>query len=297
MSSQPIAPAAEIGVEQLFADLEAKVRDFRPKDELAPLEKAFRFASEHHRRQKRDSGEPFMNHPLMVSHTLADMRMDLVCIETGLLHDVVEDTGVPIEEIRKNFGEEVARCVDGVTKLGKLDFYSAEDRQAESFRKMLLAMVNDIRVIIVKLADRLHNMRTLRFLSPERQQRIAKETMEIYAPIAHRLGMGKIRGELEDLSFRYIHPEGYEHVIASLETKKHASIQLLNEIRQTVDTELRREGIPAKVESRMKRAYSVYQKMKRQKIGVDQVYDLLALRIVTDSVKNCYAALGVIHNE
>src|SRR5204863_2972256 len=179
----------------------------------------------------------------------------------------------------------------------KLDFYSAEDRQAESFRKMLLAMVNDIRVIIVKLADRLHNMRTLRFLSPERQQRIAKETMEIYAPIAHRLGMGKVRGELEDLAFRYIDPEGYDDVMRSLETKRHASEELLNEIRQTVEAELRREGIPAKVESRMKRAYSVYQKMKRQKIGVDQVYDLLALRIVTDSVKNCYAALGVIHNE
>src|SRR5260370_3482534 len=296
MSSQPIAPAAEIGVEQLFADLEAKVREFRPKDDLAPLEKAFRFASEHHRRQKRDSGEPFMNHPLMVSHTLADMRMDLVCIETGLLHDVVEDTGVPIEEIRKNFGEEVARCVDGVTKLGKLDFYSAEDRQAESFRKMLLAMVEDIRVIIVKLADRLHNMRTLGFLSPERQQRIAKETLQIYAPIAHRLGMGKMRGELEDLAFRYIDREACEDVMRSIETKRHGAEELLEEIRRTVAAALRREGIPAKVEARMKRAYSVYQKMKRQKIGVDQVYDLLALRIVTDSVKNCCAALEVMHN-
>ena len=297
MSSQPVAPEADVAVERLFTELEAKVREYRPKDDLAPLEKAYRFASAHHNRQLRDSGEPYMNHPLLVAHSLADMRMDIVCIETGLLHDVVEDTAVTLDEIRKDFGDEVAGCVDGVTKLGKLDFYSAEDRQAESFRKMLLAMVNDIRVIIVKLADRLHNMRTLRFLSPERQQRIAKETMEIYAPIAHRLGMGKIRGELEDLSFRYIDPEGYEDVIASLETKKHASIELLNEIRQTVETELRREGIPAKVESRMKRAYSVYQKMKRQKIGVDQVYDLLALRIVTDSVKNCYAALGVIHNE
>src|SRR6267378_20505 len=197
MSSQPVAP--EAGVDQLFTELEAKVREYRPKDDIAPLEKAFQFASAHHHRQKRDSGEPYMNHPLLVSHSLADMRMDLVSIETGLLHDVVEDTEVTIEDIRKNFGEEVARCVDGVTKLGKLDFYSAEDRQAESFRKMLLAMVEDIRVIIVKLADRLHNMRTLDFLSPERQQRIAKETLEIYAPIAHRLGMGKVRGELEDL--------------------------------------------------------------------------------------------------
>src|SRR4030095_8264186 len=201
MSSQPIAPEVEVGVEQLFAELETKVREYRPKDDLSAVEKAYRFASAHHSRQKRDSGEPYMVHPLLVSHSLADMRMDLVSIETGLLHDVVEDTDVTVEEIRKNFGEEVARCVDGVTKLSKLDFYSAEERQAESFRKMLLAMVNDIRVIIVKLADRLHNMRTLKFLSPERQQRIAKETIEIYAPIAHRLGMGKIRGELEDLAF------------------------------------------------------------------------------------------------
>jgi guanosine-3',5'-bis(diphosphate) 3'-pyrophosphohydrolase len=297
MSSQPIAPEAETGVGQLFADLEAKVREFRPKDDLTALEKAYRFASEHHSRQKRDSGEPFMNHPLMVSHTLADMKMDLVCIETGLLHDVVEDTSVSIEDIRKNFGEEVARCVDGVTKLGKLDFFSAEDRQAESFRKMLLAMVEDIRVIIVKLADRLHNMRTLDFLSPERQQRIAQETLEIYAPIAHRLGMGKVRGELEDLAFRYIDREACDEVVRSIETKRHGTEELLQEIRRTVEAELRREGIPAKVEARMKRAYSVYQKMKRQKIGVDQVYDLLALRIITDSVKNCYAALGVIHNE
>jgi guanosine-3',5'-bis(diphosphate) 3'-pyrophosphohydrolase len=297
MSSQPVAPETEAGVERLFAELEAKIREFRPKDDLTAIEKAYRFANEHHSRQKRDSGEPYMNHPLLVAHSLADMRMDLVCIETGLLHDVVEDTGVTVEDVRKQFGDEVARCVDGVTKLGKLDFYSAEDRQAESFRKMLLAMVEDIRVIIVKLADRLHNMRTLEFLAPERQQRIAKETLEIYAPIAHRLGMGKVRGELEDLAFRYIDPEGYSDVRQSIETKRHATEELLNDIRKTVEAELRREGIPAKVESRMKRAYSVYQKMKRQKIGVDQVYDLLALRILTDSVKNCYAALGVIHNE
>src|SRR5712691_8814302 len=210
MSSQPVAPEVEAGVERLFVELDAKIREFRPKDNLAPLEKAFQFASAHHHRQKRDSGEPYMNHPLLVSHSLADMRMDLVCIETGLLHDVVEDTDVTIEEIRKNFGEEVARCVDGVTKLGKLDFFSAEERQAESFRKMLLAMVNDIRVIIVKLADRLHNMRTLSVLSPERRERIAKETRDIYAPIANRLGMSKVKNELEELSFRYLEPQAYE---------------------------------------------------------------------------------------
>ena len=158
----------------------------------------------------RDSGEPYMVHPVMVAHILADMRMDMVAMETGLLHDVVEDTSVTVEQVRKEFGEEVARCVDGVTKLTKLDFFSAEERQAESFRKMLLAMVEDIRVIMVKLADRMHNMRTLGYLSPERRERIARETIEIYAPIAHRLGMGKVRGELEDLAFQHLEPDAYQ---------------------------------------------------------------------------------------
>jgi GTP pyrophosphokinase len=180
----------------LYAELEAKIREYRPKDDLAALQKAFRFASKYHEGQTRDSGEPYMAHPVMVAHILADMRMDVVAMETGLLHDVVEDTSVTVEQVRKEFGPEVARCVDGVTKLTKLDVFSAEDRQAESVRKMLLAMVEDIRVILVKLADRIHNMRTLGYLSPERRERIARETIEIYAPIAHRLGMGKVRGEL-----------------------------------------------------------------------------------------------------
>ena len=285
-------------VDQLFAELVAKAREARPRDDVASLEKAFRFASQHHKLQTRASGEPYMIHPLMVAHILADMRMDVVSLETGLLHDVVEDTSVTVEEVRKTFGEEVARCVDGVTKLSKLDFFSAEDRQAESFRKMLLAMVNDLRVIIVKLADRLHNMRTLGHLpQAERRERIARETIEIYAPIAHRLGMGKMRGELEDLAFRHLDPEASAEISRTIETHRETSEAFLHKIRQTVESELRREGIPARVDGRVKRAYSVYQKMKRQKINMDQVYDLLALRIVTDSVKNCYAALGVIHNE
>ena len=193
----------------MYGELEAKIREYRPKDDLAPLEKAFRFARKYHEGQTRDSGEPYMLHPVMVAHILADMRMDVVAMVTGLLHDVVEDTSVTVEQVRKEFGEEVARCVDGVTKLSKLDFYSAEDRQAESFRKMLLAMVEDIRVIMVKLADRMHNMRTLGYLSPERRERIARETLEIYAPIAHRLGMGKVRGELEDLAFQHLEPDAY----------------------------------------------------------------------------------------
>jgi len=284
-------------IEQLFRELEAKVRDYRPRDDFSQLEKAFRLALELHKGQLRQSGEPYMVHPLMVAHILADMRMDLTTIETGLLHDLVEDTRVTPDDIRKSFGDEVARCVDGVTKLSKLDVFNAEERQAESFRKMLLAMVDDIRVIIVKLADRLHNMRTLGYLSAERRSHVASETIEIYAPIAHRLGMGKVRGELEDLAFRHLDPEAFEEIARTIESKRHANEEFLNEIRQTVESELRREGIPARVEGRLKRPYSVYQKIKRQKIGIEQVYDLMALRIITDSVKNCYAALGVIHNE
>jgi guanosine-3',5'-bis(diphosphate) 3'-pyrophosphohydrolase len=238
-----------------------------------------------------------MAHSVRVARILAEMRMDLVAMQTGLLHDVVEDTSVTVEQVRKEFGEEVARCVDGVTKLTKLDFFSAEDRQAESVRKMLLAMVEDIRVIMVKLADRIHNMRTLSYLNAERRQRIARETLEIYAPIAHRLGMGKVRGELEDLAFQYLEPDAYKEIAGAIETSRESNEEFLAEVRRTVEAELRREAIPARIDGRLKRPYSVFQKMRRQKILLDQVYDLTALRIVTDSVKNCYAALGVIHNE
>jgi GTP pyrophosphokinase len=289
--------ATDDAVERLRGDLEARVREYRPKDDLSALDKAFRFARQCHEGQTRDSGEPYMVHPATVALILADMRMDPVAIQTGLLHDVVEDTSVTVEQVRKEFGEEVARSVDGVTKLTKLDFFSAEERQAESVRKMLLAMVEDIRVILVKLADRLHNMRTLGFLSPERRERIARETAEIYAPIAHRLGMGKVRNELEDLAFQHLEPDAYKEIVAAIESRRHSNDEFLGEIRRTVEAELRREGIPARVESRMKRPYSVFQKMRRQKIVLDEVYDLMAMRIVTDSVKNCYAALGVIHNE
>ena len=280
-----------------FEDLLATIRESRPKEDLSPIEKAYHFASQYHAGQKRASGEPYMCHPLAVAKILARMRLDAVSIETGLLHDIVEDTSVTTADIQKNFSDEVARCVDGVTKLSKINFYSAEDRQAENYRKMLLAMVNDIRVIIVKLADRLHNMRTLGSLSLERRERIARETLEIYAPIAHRLGMGKIRGELEDLAFQNLDPQAFAEISATIETQRTANEEYLEKMRRTVESELRREGIPARVEARVKRAYSVYQKLKRQKIAIEQVYDLLAIRIITDSVKNCYHALGVIHNE
>jgi GTP pyrophosphokinase len=284
-------------VENLYRVLRDKVRTLRPKDDLKRLDKAFAYATRCHAGQKRESGEPYVFHPLNVAILLADMQMDQVCLETALLHDVVEDCGVPVEDIRKNFGEDVARCVDGVTKLGKLNFYSHEQRQAESVRKMLLAMVDDIRVILVKLADRIHNVRTLGFLPREKQERIAQETIDIYAPIAHRLGMGKVRGELEDLAFCYLRPEEYKELAAQIESKRVANEVFLEDVQRTVESKLRAEGIPARVEGRVKRAYSVYEKLRKQKISVDQVYDLLAMRIVTDSVKNCYAALGVIHNE
>ncbi len=284
-------------VDGQYLGLRSFLQELRPKEDFTPLDQAYRFAAKHHGAQTRTSGEPYMVHPLEVTRILADMNMDMLCLQTGLLHDVVEDTGTGLEEIRREFGEDVARCVDGVTKLSKLSVYSAEDRQAESVRKMLLAMVNDIRVILVKLADRVHNMRTLDCLSRERQERIARETLEIYAPIAHRLGMGKIRGELEDLSFHYLEPESAGELARLIESKRHENEAYLLQIKEAIEAKLRAEGIPARVEGRLKRAYSVYQKMKRQKIAVDQVYDLMALRIVTDSVKNCYAALGVIHHE
>ncbi|HYZ86478.1 MAG TPA: RelA/SpoT family protein, partial [Bryobacteraceae bacterium] len=284
-------------LDQLYEQLESTVRSARPNENFDSLRQAYEFARDQHANQKRDSGEPYLTHPLAVAQILAEMSMDMVCIETGLLHDTIEDTGATLEEIKTRFGPEVARCVDGVTKIGKLKLHSREERQSENLRKMLLAMVTDIRVILVKLADRLHNMRTLDSVSRERQERTAQETLDIYGPLAHRLGMGKVRGELEDLAFQYLEPEAYRELKAQMETRRRENDESLGRIRSDIDLKLRREGVPARVEGRLKRAYSVYQKLKRQKIPIDQVYDLMALRIITDSVKNCYAALGVIHNE
>jgi GTP pyrophosphokinase len=215
----PVPPPAQSTVAEAFQHLRKTIQEYRPNDDITPIDRAFHFAEALHKDQFRASGEPYMSHPVAVADILAHMRMDAVSIETGLLHDVVEDTSASSEQVRKEFGEEVARCVDGVTKLTKLDFSSAEDRQAESYRKMLLAMVNDIRVMIVKLADRLHNMRTLGALSKERRERIAHETVEIYAPIAHRLGMGKVRGELEDLAFQFLDPEAFAEISHSIEER------------------------------------------------------------------------------
>ncbi|MCC6391860.1 MAG: bifunctional (p)ppGpp synthetase/guanosine-3',5'-bis(diphosphate) 3'-pyrophosphohydrolase [Bryobacterales bacterium] len=295
--AKPLEPWEQPEVEAAYRALEDKVRSYRPSDDLGPLRRAFEQAAYWHRTRKRASGEPYILHPIAVSTILAEEQMDMVCLQTGLLHDVVEDEDVSAEEIRRLFGDEVAAVVDGVTKLGKLKLASREERQAESLRKMLLAMTSDIRVIIVKLADRMHNLQTLDSLSRERQERIAHETLDIYVPIAHRLGMGRIRAQLEDNAFKYQDPEAFAEIMRQLESQRQANEEYLEQIKQAVETKLARENVPARVFGRLKRPYSIYQKMKRQKIGMDQVYDLLAIRIITDSVKNCYAALGVIHNE
>lgn len=280
-----------------YEQLEAKLKERRPGEDLGLIRRAFEFAAQRHAGQKRASGEPYMAHPLAVADILAEMQMDHVCLVTALLHDTLEDTSATLEEIRRQFGEEVARCVNGVTKLSKIEMHNREERQAESVRKMLLAMVEDIRVIIVKLADRLHNLRTLDSLPRERQERIAAETLELYAPIAHRLGMGKLRAELEDLGFQYLDPDTWREVTQAIEERRRSSHLDLEEIRAHIEKRLAEEGIPARVEARIKRPWSVYQKLKRQRITIEQVYDLLGVRIITDSVKNCYAALGIIHQE
>ncbi len=279
-----------------FADIVRKVEASRPGEDLTLLRRAYEFSLAEHRTQKRLSGEPFVSHPLEVANVLAEMKLDVVCLAGGMLHDVVEDTPTTIERVRQEFGPEVARIVEGVTKISRIEFSSSEEQQAENFRKMLLAMVEDIRVVLVKLADRLHNMRTLEALPSEKRLRVARETMDIYAPIAHRLGMGKMRGELEDLAFRHLDPEAFEEVKKAVESRRKLSEEFLHEVRAEVEAKMKQLGIPARVEGRIKRLYSIYNKLQRQKISIDQVYDLLALRIVTDTVKNSYSALGIIHN-
>ena len=278
-----------------FEEIAGKVQAYRPGDDLALLRKAYEFSAAEHRTQKRLSGEPYLSHPLEVANVLADMKLDVVCLAGGMLHDVVEDTPTTIDRVRQEFGADVAHIVEGVTKISKLQFETQEEQQAENLRKMFLAMVDDIRVVLVKLADRLHNMRTLAALPPDKQKRVAQETLEIYAPIAHRLGMGKVRGELEDLAFRYLEPEAYEEVRNAVESRRKPSEEFLAEVQAQVESVMKKNGIPAHVEGRIKRLYSIWRKMQRQEITIEKVYDLLAVRIITDSDKNCYAALGMIH--
>ncbi len=279
-----------------FRELMRRMRANRPNDDLELIRKAYEFSQKHHSGQSRASGQPYLVHPLEVALVLAEMKMDPVAIAAGLLHDSVEDTSVTVVDIRKEFGEQVAHIVEGVTKISAIDFATREEQQAENLRKMMLAMVDDIRVVLIKLADRLHNMRTLEHLLPERQQKIARETLDIYAPIAHRLGMGKIRGELEDLGFRYVDPIGYQQVHDAVEARRKAGEAFLARVEAVFRDKLKEAGITATVESRIKRLYSIHKKLQRQKIAVEQVYDLYAMRVVTQSVQDCYAVLGIIHN-
>src|SRR5579862_1070827 len=279
-----------------FRDLMKEMQENRPQDDLTIVKKAYDYSLKHHEGQTRASGEPYLVHPLEVALVLAEMKMDPVAIAAGLLHDSVEDTSVTIVDIRKEFGEQVAHIVEGVTKISKIDFATREEAQAENLRKMMLAMVDDIRVVLIKLADRLHNMRTLEHLPPERQQKIARETLDIYASIAHRLGMGKIRGELEDLGFRYVDPIGYQQVHDAVEARRKAGEAFLARVEQIFRDKLKEAGITATVESRIKRLYSIHKKLQRQHIAVEQVYDLYAMRVITRSVQDCYAVLGIIHN-
>jgi GTP pyrophosphokinase len=279
-----------------FEDLIEKVRSTHPDADIELLRRAYVFSAFEHKGQVRHSGEPYLVHPLLVADLLADMRLDVVAVAAGLLHDIVEDTQTPIERIRELFGPDIAHVVEGVTKLGAISFSSSEERQAENFRKMLLAMVDDIRVILVKLADRLHNMRTLHHLPEERRIKIAQETRDIYAPIANRLGMSKIKNELEELAFRYLEPKSFEGLRRKVESRRRATEGLIEELTKTISAKLAEAQVPIiHIDGRIKRLFSIHQKLKRQKIELDQVYDFMALRIVTDSVRDCYAALGIIH--
>ena len=279
-----------------FEDLVDKVRATNSDADVELLRRAYTFSAFAHKGQVRHSGEPYLVHPLEVADLLVDMKLDVVAIAAGLLHDIVEDTDTSIDQIKELFGADVAHVVEGVTKLGAIPFSSSEERQAENFRKMLLAMVDDIRVILVKLADRLHNMRTLQHLPEERRVKIAQETRDIYAPIANRLGMSKVKNELEELAFRYLEPKAYDALRQQVEARRRATEGLIDELTKTISAKLAEAQIPIiSIDGRIKRLFSIHQKLKRQKIGLDQVYDFMALRIITSSVKDCYAALGIIH--
>ena len=279
-----------------FEEILDRVAKHHPGDNLDLIRRAYIFSAKEHKGQLRASGEPYLTHPLEVANLLAEMKMDAVTVSVGLLHDVVEDTLTTLDKIEELFGPDVAHIVDGVTKISQIPFTSKEEKQAENFRKMLLAMTDDIRVIMVKFADRLHNMRTLAYLTADRREAIARETMDIYAPLANRLGMGKIRGELEDLSFSYLDPKAYQELKDIVEKNRRKHEAFLAEVTKIVEDKMKEHDIPCFTESRIKRLYSIFLKLKKQRITIDQVYDLLALRIITDNVKNCYAALGVIHN-
>ena len=269
---------------------------FKPEECLI-VQKAFDYAQKAHDGQKRLSGEPYFNHCVITADTLLDQIPDPYIVCGGLLHDVLEDTSITIEKLKKDFPEPIADLVEGVTKISGLKFQSAREKQMESFRKMFLAMAKDIRVILIKMADRLHNMRTIRFLPPERQNETAKETLEIYAPLAHRLGMAKIKAEFEDSAMAIIYPKEYNEIVRELEKKKNYWERLINEIKNTLGTILKEHNIPFEIQGRIKHIFSIYRKMMKQRLKLSEVYDLLAIRIITDTEVNCYEIFGLVHSK
>ena len=289
-------PADFTSPEVLYQDLIRSIRKYHPSDDISQIEKAYKIAREAHKDQKRKSGEPYIIHPLCVAIILADLELDKETIIAGILHDVVEDTIMTLGEVEKEFGAEVALLVDGVTKLTQLSWSMDKvEIQAENLRKMFLAMAKDIRVILIKLADRLHNMRTLQYMKPEKQKEKARETMDIYAPIAHRLGISKIKVELDDLSLKYLQPEVYYDLSEKISLRKDAREAFVQSIVDEVSAHIREAGIEARVDGRVKHFFSIYKKMVNQDKTLDQIYDLFAVRIIVETVKDCYAALGVIH--
>ncbi|MEQ1923229.1 MAG: bifunctional (p)ppGpp synthetase/guanosine-3',5'-bis(diphosphate) 3'-pyrophosphohydrolase [Pyrinomonadaceae bacterium] len=279
-------------------DVIAKVNENRPGADTDLIRRAYLFSALHHRGQTRASGEPYLVHPLEVAEILADMRLDEVSVSTGLLHDVVEDTLVDIDTIRSYFGDEITLLVDGLTKIANISDLSKEKQQAENVRKMVLAMITDVRVVLIKLADRLHNMRTMQYLKPEKRARISQETLDIYAPIAHRLGMGKLRSELEDLSFQNLYPDDYKRLAIEVDARRPELEAALENIKSTIIQQLTEHDVPfVSIEGRVKRLYSLWKKLKKQKIMIEQVYDLIAARIITENDrKYCYLAMSVMHD-
>lgn len=279
-------------------DVIEKVQANRRGADIDLIRRAYLFSALHHRGQTRASGEPYLVHPLEVAEILADMRLDEVSVSTGLLHDVVEDTLVDLDTIKSYFGDEIALLVDGLTKIANISDLSKEKQQAENVRKMVLAMITDVRVVLIKLADRLHNMRTMQFLKPEKRARISQETLDIYAPIAHRLGMGKLRSELEDLAFQNLHPEEYKRLAKEVDARRPELEGILEKIKATIVEKLIENEVPfVEIEGRVKRLYSLWKKLKKQKITIEQVYDLIAARIITENDrKYCYLTLSVIHD-
>ncbi|MGH9369699.1 MAG: RelA/SpoT family protein, partial [Thermoanaerobaculia bacterium] len=278
-----------------FEDILEKVEAYNPQTDEDLLRRAYLFSAREHRGQVRRSGEPYLVHPLNVAAILAEMKADDVSIVVGLMHDVLEDTLTTKESIAQKFGDEVAELVDGLTKISKFSYVSREEEQAETFRKMILAMVSDLRVVLVKLADRLHNMRTLEFLPEEKRREIARETMDIYAPIANRLGMGLLKGELEDLAFRHLQPEEFARVAREVDRGLKGSEGMVEQVRARLQGRLAEAGIAAEVTGRRKRLYSIASKMRRRGVDAAQLHDLLAFRIVGPETRDCYAALGLVH--